>query len=66
MKTAALPFDDVVRLCQLALITPPPQHYRHTPMLLMCKQRQAQAKLKRWERAKNRTPDFKELQAGID
>ena len=64
MKTP-LDFDEVVQLCALALVEPPPAHYRHSPTLLLLKKRQAQAKLKRWERAKNRTPDWKERQAGL-
>ena len=65
MKTT-LDFDEISKLCALALVEPPPAHYRHSPTLLLLKKRQAQAKLKRWERARNRTPDFKELQAGIN
>ena len=65
MKTP-LDFDEIAKLCALALVEPPPAHYHHSPTLLLLKKRQAQAKLKRWERAKNRAPDFKELQAGIE
>ena len=65
MKTT-LDFDEISKLCALALVEPPPAHYRHSPTLLLLKKRQAQAKLKGWERARNRVPDFKELQAGIE
>ena len=65
-KHCALDFEAVTQLCHCALLPPPPEHYRHDVMLLLCKQRQAETKLRRWAQARSRKPDYRELQANDD
>ena len=48
----------------MALITPP-EPDAHV-LVLQAKATQARAKLKRWEKARNRIPDYREMQANDD
>ena len=58
-----LTLQSVTELCESALVTPPSGDCALT---LQAKHIQARAKLKRWERARSRKPDFRELQANDD
>ena len=63
---AALNFEAVAELCASVLIEPPPEHYRHDAVLLMCKQRQAETKRRQWAKARTRKRDYREMQANDD
>lgn len=60
-KRLRLTLEAVTQLCHMALITPP-EPDAHV-LVLQAKATQARAKLKRWERARTRKPDFREMQA---
>ena len=59
-QPALLALESVTELCDAALITAPSNDH---PLQLQAKAIQARAKLKRWEKARNRTPDYREMQA---
>lgn len=60
-KRPRMTLEAVTQLCHMALITPP-EPDAHV-LVLQAKATQARAKLKRWERARTRKPDFREMQA---
>ena len=60
-KRPRMTLEAVTQLCHMALITPP-EPDAHV-LALQAKATQARAKLKRWEKARNRTPDYREMQA---
>ena len=55
-----LTLQSVTKLCESAMVTPPS---KDCALTLQAKYTQASAKLKRWERARTRKPDFREMQA---
>ena len=63
-KRPRMTLEAVTQLCHMALITPP-EPDAHV-LVLQAKYTQASAKLKRWERARTRKPDFREMQANDD
>ena len=58
-----LTFEGVVELCIQAQVSLP---RINDETVLQSRAMHARAKLKRWEQARNRKPDFKELQAGVN
>ena len=63
-KRLRMTLEAVTQLCHMALITPP-EPDAHV-LVLQAKATQARAKLKRWEKARNRIPDYREMQANDD